>query len=253
MNDINDDEKNAIHHDADRANSRRRSAPTLELVAHTSPSRLAVAAALRRLGNALVDHQAPDEVLDRIAREVDGFLPLVEAAPPRPHAFHLPGSDPFDGPPPDGLPDASRLGFPDCVVSGLANPMGVDAQLWREGSEAVCQVTLGPAFEGAPGRAHGGIVAALMDETMGLAMSVSGEPGFTGSLSISFHAPTPLKQPLEIRARRSTGEGRKVTVVAELRSEGRLLAKAEGLFVTVDRGRFLGKGPTTRHTPAASD
>ena len=46
--------------------------------------------------------------------------------------------------------------------------MGLNASLWREGDVAVMEVTLGRAFEGAPGRAHGGIVAALLDETMGL-------------------------------------------------------------------------------------
>ena len=57
--------------------------------------------------------------------------------------------------------------FSDSIVAGAANPMGLAARLWRDGDVACMQVTLGKAFEGAPGRAHGGVVAALLDEVMG--------------------------------------------------------------------------------------
>ena len=94
--------------------------------------------------------------------------------------------------------------------------MGIAARLWREGEEAVCQVTLGPAFEGAPGRAHGGVVAALFDETMGLVLSISSTPAFTGRLTVTYRAPTPLGEPLEVRARLAGRTGRKMTITAEL-------------------------------------
>ena len=41
--------------------------------------------------------------------------------------------------------------FSDSVVAGAANPMGLAAQLWRDGDVACMRVTLGKAFEGAPG------------------------------------------------------------------------------------------------------
>ena len=126
---------------------------------HTSPARLALADSLRRLGNGLVAHQPDDELLRRITAQVDDLLPGVLAAPERPHAFHVQETGVFSEPRPDGRDAVVKNAFPDCVVSGRANPMGIAARLWREGDEAVCQVTLGEAFEGAPGRAHGGIVA----------------------------------------------------------------------------------------------
>jgi len=115
--------------------------------------------------------------------------------------------------------------------------------LWREDHEAVCQVTLGAAFEGAPGRAHGGIVASLIDETMGLVLSMVGSPGFTGRLTVTYRAPTPLGVPLEVRARLSGKDGRKMTITAEMRDADRLLAQAEGLFITVDAEQFISAGP----------
>ncbi len=210
--------------------------------AHTSAVRLAVADRMRALGNALVAHQVDDTVLERIAGGVDELLSLVTGAPERPHAFIERGVDIFSVAPPEGGPSQPRSAFPDCVVSGLANPMGMGARLWREGEEAVCRVTLGAAFEGAPGRAHGGVVAALIDETMGLVLSISATPAFTGRLGVTYRAPTPVGQPLEGRARMTARTGRKMTIVAELTSEGRLLAEGSGLFIAVDPERFFVAG-----------
>lgn len=207
--------------------------------AHTSEARLALAASLRRLGNALVAHQVDDVVLTDITDRVDELVPLLEGAPDRPHAFLHQGVDIFSRPPGQGAPSAPRNAFPDCIVSGLANPMGVAARLWRDGEEAVCAVTLGAAFEGAPGRAHGGVVAALIDETMGLVLSITSTPAFTGRLAVTYRAPTPVGEPLEVRARLARRTGRKMTITAELRSAARLLAEAEGLFIAVDPERFL--------------
>jgi acyl-coenzyme A thioesterase PaaI-like protein len=210
--------------------------------AHTSVERVATAAAMRRLGNALVDRQVDDGLLLRIRRQIEELLPLVEAGEPRPHAFLEHGTAIFTSTVRDGKASAPRNGFPDCIVSGSANPMGVAARLWREGDEAVLTTTLGPAFEGAPGRAHGGIVAALIDETMGLVLSIISTPAFTGRLCVTYRGPTPLGQPLEVRARMAGRTQRKLTLTAELRTEDRLLAEAEALFIAVDPERFFVTG-----------
>jgi acyl-coenzyme A thioesterase PaaI-like protein len=103
-------------------------------------------------------------------------------------------------------------------------------------------VTLGAAFEGAPGRAHGGIVAALIDETMGLVLSISSTLAFTGRLTITYRAPTPLGVRLQTRARLDSRSGRKLIITAELKADDLLLAQAEGLFIAVEPEHFLGEG-----------
>ncbi len=206
---------------------------------HTSDARLALAASLRRLGNALVAHQPDDGTLAEITRRVDEVLPSVEAAPERVHSLLARRETVFARTMPEGAEAIPASAFPDCVVSGRANPMGIGARAWREGDEAVCQVVLGKAFEGAPGRAHGGVVAALMDQTMGLVMSISGSPAFTGRLTVTYRHPTPLGRQLEGRARLAARTGRKMTVVGELRDGDRLLVQGEGLFVAVDPDRFF--------------
>ena len=163
----------------------------------------------------------------------------------RPESIHCsPGRERiFAGTLPEGAEAIPASAFPDCVVSGRANPMGVGARLWREGDEAVCQVVLGKAFERSARTVHGGVVAALMDQTMGLVMSISGSPAFTGRLTVTFRQPTPIGQPLEARARLVSQSGRKMNVTGELRAGEQLLVQGEGLFVAVDPDRFFDTEP----------
>ncbi|MGE0141619.1 MAG: hypothetical protein AB7R77_27790, partial [Ilumatobacteraceae bacterium] len=122
-----------------------------------SPSRVACATAIRRLGHGVVGHVVDDVLLDRIAGFVEEILPTIEQGPPRARPADDMKRRMFETAPEDGQ---SLEHYPDCIVSGPANPMGIALTCRREGVEAVASVTLGAAFEGAPGRAHGGVVAA---------------------------------------------------------------------------------------------
>jgi acyl-coenzyme A thioesterase PaaI-like protein len=129
--------------------------------------------------------------------------------------------------------------FSDSIVSGGANPMGLGAYLWREGDVSVMEVTLGKAFEGVPGRAHGGIVASLLDETMGLVLAIHEVLAYTVQLDISFLAPTPLNEPVIARAWLKERKGRKFFVTATVKAGDTDLASASGLFLTVEPHQFL--------------
>ena len=200
-----------------------------------SASRLRVATALRRLGHAVVSHHVGDDVLDRIAAAVDGILPEVEAGSARSRPVEDMKRQLFASPVPDG---ATMDHFPDCVVSGQANPMGVAIEARREGDDAVTRVVLGPAFEGAPGRAHGGIVAAIFDDTMGFVLSVLRVPAFTGRLTVSYDAPTPVGEEIEFRARLRERDGRKLLVEGEAYHASARIARADGLFIAIPPERF---------------
>ena len=112
------------------------------------------------------------------------------------------------------------------------------ADITREGDVAVLRITLGPAFEGAPGRAHGGAVAALMDEVMGFVLSIHATPAYTGRLTVTYRAPTPLGVEIEMRAKLHSRHGRKLRIEADAAPRPTLLAQGEGLFITVDPERF---------------
>ena len=72
----------------------------------------------------------------------------------------------------------------------------------------------------------------------------------TGTLTIRYRRPTPLLAPLELAARHTGQEGRKVFAWGGLYHEGELTAEAEGIFILVDLGRMLDivSGTHTAHT-----
>jgi acyl-coenzyme A thioesterase PaaI-like protein len=116
--------------------------------------------------------------------------------------------------------------------------MGVAATFRREGDDAVARVTLGAAFEGAPKRAHGGIVAALFDDAMGMVLRIVATPAYTGELTVRYLAPTPVGVELEVRARLVRREGRKLWIESEATADGTRVATASGLFITIPPERF---------------
>ncbi len=86
----------------------------------------------------------------------------------------------------------------------------------RDGDEAVAVVTLDSAHEGAPGRSHGGIVAALFDDVFGFVLTINEQPAFTGELTVRYERGVPLHVSLECRARLTERDGRKMYMTAEL-------------------------------------
>jgi acyl-coenzyme A thioesterase PaaI-like protein len=140
--------------------------------------------------------------------------------------------------PQEGSVEKHQL-FSDSVVSGGSNPMGLGGYLWREGDAAAMQVTLGKAFEGVPGRAHGGIVAALIDETMGLVLAVNDVLAFTVQLDITYLAPAPIDQAIIARAWLERRDGRKLFISARVQANDTDVASAKALFLAVDPARFL--------------
>jgi len=201
-----------------------------------SAARLEAADAMRQLGHAIVGHGVDDDTLRTITSTAHQLLTRVKASPPRqPATLDMTGGL-FVEPPPQGGARGSH--FPDCIVTGPANPMGIAARTVRDGDDAVVLATLGEAFEGAPGRAHGGIVAALFDEAMGFVLSIACTPAFTGRLTVTYRAPIPLGVALEFRARLTRRDGRKLHMAGEARHGDTVLAEAESLFVAVDPERF---------------
>ncbi len=127
--------------------------------------------------------------------------------------------------------------YPDRPVSGVASPWGLDTEIHREGDDIVAYVTLRAAHEGAPGRSHGGVVSALFDDIFGFVQGVVNITAFTGQLTITYRAGTPLHTRLACRVRAGEQNGRKVTMTGELIvvETGQLVAEAHAIFIIVDR------------------
>src|SRR5436190_21418018 len=198
-------------------------------------ARVRAATALRRLGHAIVSHDVPASTFDAIASQIEEWLPSIEAAPGRSRSVETMKQHMFERP-----PEGSPIGtFPDCVVSGDANPMGLDVQFFREGDEAVSRTVLGPAFEGAPNRAHGGVVAAVFDDLMGFVLTIHESPAYTAELTVRYRRPTPVNEEIEFRARLVDRRGRRLHIEAEASDKpGTKTATAGGLFITIPREGF---------------
>lgn len=212
----------------------------------TEEERAATATALRELGHLLVGRQVPPLMLEAMASEISTWADEIDRTAPR--------RRPNDGMardlaqrPDDG---AEIEHFADCPISGRANPFSFEMEARRDGDEAVVHVTLGPAHEGAPGRAHGGVVAAFFDDAFGFLVGITGLPTYAGQLTVRFVRPTPVGEAMVARCWMGERQGRRQTVHGELRHEGVVVVEATSILVVVPEDQ-LGP-PSYSYTDAST-
>ncbi|MEO6628940.1 MAG: PaaI family thioesterase, partial [Aquihabitans sp.] len=109
---------------------------------------------------------------------------------------------------------------------GIANPLAPPMSVREEDGMVVAEVNFGQAYEGPPGCVHGGYIAAAFDEVLGATQSLSGAPGMTGTLSIRYESPTPLRADLRFEGRIVKVERRKIFTEGRCMAGDRLTAKA---------------------------
>lgn len=122
---------------------------------------------------------------------------------------------------------------------GIANPLAPPMSLREADGMVLAEVNFGQAYEGPPGCVHGGYIAAAFDEVLGATQSLSGAPGMTGTLSIRYESPTPLRSDLRFEGRIVRVERRKIFTEGRCFAGDRLTAKAEGIFISLNPGMFL--------------
>ncbi len=198
----------------------------------TEEARMAAAATLRALNHAFSAHEPDDDALAALTDSATELTRRVDEAPIRDRLALM-----------RNRPDGSILGgsgFEDRAVGGRSNPTSLELEVRYDDDEVVADVVLRRVFEGAPGRAHGGIVAAAFDDVTGFVIGKLQEPAFTGELTVRYLAPVPVDEPLEIRPRLDERERRKLFITAEARSGDVVVATCRAIYVTVDPSRFAG-------------
>jgi acyl-coenzyme A thioesterase PaaI-like protein len=199
-------------------------------------ARLDAAAALRDLVHAFAAHDPDDDALRALAVVARTETAELSRTPRRDRLALMRASIGERG-----FPDMSdRSGFSDRAVGGTSNPTSVDLDVRFEGEEVVAEVVLRRAFEGAPGRAHGGIVAAAFDDVTGFVIGFLNEPAFTGELTVRYVAPVPVDEALVMRARLDGRERRKLFISAEAHAGEKLVATCHAIYITVDPKSFAG-------------
>lgn len=140
---------------------------------------------------------------------------------------------------------------PRCLGCGPENPHGHHLQVWREGDAVRAEHVFDERHVGAPGIAHGGAVATVLDDLFGFLLYRIGEPAVTRHLEVGYRAPVLLGTPYLLDAGLQRREGRKLFVRAQGTDEGgALVVEANAVFVVVGREHFArGGGDVVRVAP----
>lgn len=88
-------------------------------------------------------------------------------------------------------------------------------------------------YEGPPGHCHGGFIAAAFDEVLGMTQSLTGRPGMTGKLSVTYRSPTPLHSNIRFKGWVEKVDGRKIFTKGTAHHGETLCAEAEVLFLSM--------------------
>ena len=96
------------------------------------------------------------------------------------------------------------------------------------------RITLGLPYQGPPGCVHGGMSALMLDHLFGFANHWVGLRGMTAHYEIDYRKPTPLLEPLDMKAWVESHEGRKIWVRATIESGGELRVEARALFISAN-------------------
>jgi acyl-coenzyme A thioesterase PaaI-like protein len=136
------------------------------------------------------------------------------------------------------LPEAAAK---DNFVSGDTTGHRLTVRYFRDDPNdcLIAKVLLGPRAQGPPGHAHGGSMAALLDEAMGGAAWMNGHMVVSAELTIRFRRMLPLGTRCIVRANVTQADGRKVSTAGTLCDEdGTLFCEGEALFIVLDPKRF---------------
>ncbi|UGY94061.1 PaaI family thioesterase [Streptomyces gobiensis] len=159
---------------------------------------------------------------------------------------------PEDALPPARHPDAPAPGEPlgahydQCFGCGDWQPHGLHlAARAGEGVNVTAEFTVTPDHQGAPGLAHGGVLATALDETLGSLNWLMHTIAVTGRLETDFLLPVPVGTVLHLDARVTAVHGRKIYCTATGRIggyDGPVAVRADALFIEVKVEHFIENG-----------
>lgn len=133
-----------------------------------------------------------------------------------------------------------------CFMCGRENELGLQAQYYTDAKnqQVVADITIPSRFNGWPGHAHGGIVAALLDEAAFRAIWIDGKLDrsmVTANLKVKMLRPAPTEKPLRTVGWIVEIDEKHATVASEIRMpDGTLIARGEAHLVNAP-ATFVGE------------
>ncbi|MFE9771647.1 PaaI family thioesterase [Streptomyces sp. NPDC005931] len=144
-----------------------------------------------------------------------------------------------------------------CFGCGDEQPHGLHLQARAgEGVSVTAEFTVQPAHQGAPGLAHGGVLATALDETLGSLNWLLRTIAVTGRLETDFVRPVPVGTVLHLEAEVTAVAGRKIYCTATGRigaPDGPVAVRADALFIEVKVDHFIDHGREEEIQAAMSD
>ena len=148
-----------------------------------------------------------------------------------------------------------------CWVCGLKNPFGLKASFYEtESNEVIAVFTPPEEYQGYPGRLHGGVASAILDETIGRAFMIEyGDENWwvTVELSIRYRKPVPLDRELRVTGRITDDGSRFYRGTGEIiLPDGEVAVTATGKYMKLPKNKDIDFGRQEnewRVVPADSD
>ncbi len=125
----------------------------------------------------------------------------------------------------------------DCFICGWGNEISMKADFYNdvEAGEVFAEVMIPSYGDGWPGIAHGGIVAALLDETSYRSIWLDGNFDrvmATAEMDVYYRRPTPTGQVLRLVGRTLSMDEKRARVAAEIKLlDGTVTARCEALLI----------------------
>ncbi|WP_246574525.1 PaaI family thioesterase [Streptomyces genisteinicus] len=144
-----------------------------------------------------------------------------------------------------------------CFGCGGDQPHGLHLEARaQDGVRVTAEFTVKPAHQGAPGLAHGGVLATALDETLGSLSWLLRVIAVTGKLETDFVRPVPVGTVLHLDAEVTAVAGRKIysSAVGRIGSpDGPVAVRAAALFIEVKVDHFIDNGRPEEIRAAMAD
>jgi acyl-coenzyme A thioesterase PaaI-like protein len=140
-----------------------------------------------------------------------------------------------------GLEEQQPIGqsddrFHQCFGCGPGHPTGLRVRCFKTAEGVISPIIIPAHYAGPPGAAHGGIVAAYLDEVLAAATHRAiARTAVTGELSVRYLKPVPVETPIIGKGSLVADQGRYVDVEGRLEEldTGRVLATARARFFPI--------------------